>query len=62
MKDKFVFKYDKDTKKGIIVINKAIKKINLEENYCRRENLQFVSSERELSSGSCGGGYGLHLI
>ena len=54
MKDKFVFRYDKDTKKGLIKTDKGEYKIDLKKNA--------PSSVALPDSGSGGGGYGLHLI
>ena len=56
MKDKFVFRYDKDTKKGILITEKGEFEINLQ----KKAEAEPVS-ERS-GSGSNGGGYGLHLI
>ena len=55
MKDKFVFSYDRHTKKGIIKTNKGEIEINLEKKHNPLSDAP--------SSGSGGiGGYGLHLI
>ena len=55
VKDKFVFRYDKETKKGIIRTDKGEIRINLEKNK--------PSSDAVPVAGSSGaGGYGLHLI
>lgn len=59
MKSKFVFKYDKNTKKGIVITDKGEFQINL-----RKKTAEPVSANNELSgsAGSDGAGYGLHLI
>lgn len=55
MKDKFVFSYDRHTKKGIIKTDKGEIKINLEKNKSTA-----LSAPPFGSSG--GEGFGLHLI
>ena len=54
MSDKFVFRYDRHTKKGIIKTGKDEIKINLEKKQ--------VTQSSVSSSGSGANGYGLHLI
>ncbi len=54
MKDKFVFKYDRHTKKGIIKTHKGEFEINLEKKQIPSSGIPF--------SGSGDVGYGLHLI
>ena len=60
MKDKFVFRYDKFTKKGILKTPKGEFKIDLEEK--ANASITNTAQNSQAGSGSCGGGYGLHLI
>jgi len=55
LKDKFVFRYDRHTKKGIIKSDKGEFEINLTKK-------QSNPPPAPTSGGSIGGGFGLHLI
>lgn len=58
MKDKIFFRYDKNTKKGIIKTEKGEFKIDLDEQHLSNEDNEKTCS----GSGSGGCGYGIHLI
>lgn len=55
LKKKIQFKYDRHSKKGIVVTEKGEYKIDLEQDKIKDQVIDY-------GSGSCGEGYGIYLI
>ena len=55
LNNKIQFKYDIYSKKGIVVTEKGEYRIDLEQD-------KIKDQETDRGSGSCGEGYGIHLI